>query len=243
MKRTLFITLATLTLMLTGNAFARSANDVLAKAEKVMQVPSSYMVYEQTSAGGKDAFRIEEYAKANGKKRLMRYLSPERYKGTSILMLDGGKTIWVYFSFSGRVRQITRKSQKMMGDFTYEDMSMVALRENYTATMLGTARALGHTCHKVKLTPKGESSYSHIVIYIDSASYFPYQIEYFKKGKSIPSKKLLQKNVKKVKGYYTPYLIIMRNLEKNSTTTIRLKNVDYNKRISDSLFDPKNLGK
>lgn len=223
-------------------AFGLSAQEIVDKMEKSMQVEQSIMEYEQvviTAGGVKTSYTVEAYSKNANEKQLTRYLAPSKVKGTAFLMLNNGDDIWAYFSSTGRVRLIakhTRNQKMMVSEFTYEDMSMRDYKDKYTATLLADKKVQRKDCYQVKLIPLASSSYSHIIVFIDKQDFVGYRIDFYQKGSPKAFKTLLQAKVKKVQGIMTPHLIVMKNHQTGAQTAMKITKVEYNKKLPDSMF-------
>ena len=242
MKRKNLLT-GLMVLLLTVPLWAElTVREIVDRVDEVVNVPQSYMLYEQvvvTANKVKTDYTVETYAKNGDEKQLTRYIKPSKVKGTSFLMLDHGDNIWAFFSSSGRVRLIARhmKKQKMMGsEFTYEDMAMTSIKRNYSVTLMGEQRVQRRACYKLELIPRGESSYGKLIAFADKENFVIMQLDYYRKGENKPHKRMVQGKVKVVDGTPTPHLIVMKNLENEAQTAIKVLKVDYRIELDDSQF-------
>ncbi|MBA7540023.1 hypothetical protein ES705_32312 [subsurface metagenome] len=62
------------------------------------------------------------------------------------------------------------------------------------------------------------------------------QLDYYRKGENKPHKRMVQGKVKVVDGTPTPHLIVMKNLENEAQTAIKVLKVDYRIEFDDSQF-------
>jgi hypothetical protein len=73
-----------------------------------------------------------------------------------------------------------------------------------------------------------------VVVWIDREKYIAYKSHHFDGGEHI--KTLTLSSWKKIKGIWTPYEMVMKNLERGSQTVIRIKKLKYNLELDDSKF-------
>jgi len=203
-----------------------------------------------TSSGKERTFEYEAYSKNSGEKNLMKYLSPARVKGQTILMLNNADDIWAYFPKTNRVRKLAAhaKKQKMQGsDFSYEDMgSGDAWITDFSSELIGDEKIEGTDCYIIKLLkkPEVESGYSKQVMRVRKDNFYPIQIDYYDEDDSDYNiKRLVLSDIKDIEGIPTAMKMVMHNLEDNSETVMEYKQVTYNEELPDDMFTERGMKK
>ncbi len=236
--RTLLIALL---LALPSVAQALTAAEVLAKADAIQQADTSHILMEQTittTSGKTRTFRIESWSADGNDKSVMRFISPAPSAGIGMLSLDGGDVLWAYFPDSDDLRKIASSARKgsMEGsDFSYEDMSGGEWTEDWDTTEMVSEDLNGRACHKLTATPKGSSSYTEMVAWVDAETFVTHQVHYFDK-KAAHVKTLEMKDWEQISGTWTPRELVMHNLKRGSQTSIRMVEVAYGVEVPDSQF-------
>ena len=220
---------------------APSADEIIAKADAAGKAETSHIVMTQTiqtTGGSTRTFTIESWGAGGDDKSLMRFLDPAPSRGIGMLSLDGGDNIWAYFPDSDDLRKIAssaRNSSMEGSDFSYEDMSGATLGTKYTAGAVVEESIDGNACYRVDLTPTGKSSYSKLVVWIDTTNYVLHQSHYFdKKDRHIKTMTMAGWN--QVSGIWTPQTMVMKNEKRGSSTTIEMVTVEYGVTLDDNMF-------
>jgi outer membrane lipoprotein-sorting protein len=166
----------------------------------------------------------------------MEFVSPKSIQGLRILSRGGDQ--WVYFPSTGRVRKIAAKAKKesvqgVGGDFSYEDLSGGTLEEKYQVKIIKS------DAHQWVLegTPKSESSYNKIVLFVNKADYLVPKIEFYTPEDG-HCKDLLQSEVKVISGKEMPTVMTMINLKKESKTVVIIHEASYDVPIDEKYFNP-----
>jgi outer membrane lipoprotein-sorting protein len=129
------------------------------------------------------------------------------------------------------------KSQAFTGtDFSYEDMLTTPYADRYTPNLLQTEQ----DAYVLQMTPKStKSAYSKIIVRINKKYGYPVKMEYYNgKGKKF---KDASYRYEKIGNYWNAAEVIMKDLEKNHTTKILLKDVKFDQGLSDNFFTPEKL--
>ncbi|MGL1893694.1 MAG: outer membrane lipoprotein-sorting protein [Spirochaetaceae bacterium] len=242
MKKIVFI-LIILTAMV--RAYAIDVNEIISKADASFKLKRLYSETEIT---------IER----NGKKQptqivlgystiedginysLSIYQSPKKMKGNANLMV--GDDLWVKFASTGRVRKLSSSAKKNSSggsDFSYEDMGSggEGMASNYTLNLVGDKKIDGVSCYQIELTPinRKNSGYDKLLTYIDKESFKYIKIEYFKDGANI--KTLFLSDYRVINSVDFPFIMTMKNNVKNSITTMKTTQVEFNSdKVKNSLF-------
>ncbi len=225
---------------------APTAAEIIAKADAAGTADSAHTVMTQTiqtTGGATRTFTIESWSVGGDDKSLMRFLEPAPSAGIGMLSLDGGDNIWAYFPDSDDLRKIAssaRNSSMEGSDFSYEDMTGATFAEKYTGADVVEETLDGKACYRLTLTPTGKSSYSKVVVWIDTTSYVLHQSHYYDK-KDRHSKTLTMASWRQISGVWTPQTMVMTNVRRNTSTTIEMVSVEYGVEIDDRMFTTETL--
>ena len=114
-------------------------------------------------------------------------------------------------------------------------MSGGSWEEDWTTTEMVDEELDGRACHKLTATPKGNSSYSKMIAWVDAETFATHQVHYFDK-KDRHVKTLELSDWKESNGTWTPTEMVMKNLRRGSQTSIKMVEVAYGVEVEDRLF-------
>jgi outer membrane lipoprotein-sorting protein len=201
-----------------------------------------------TTSKQKREFVFESYGKDKGEKSLIKYLSPKRVKGQTILMLNNADDIWMYFPRTNRVRKLAThaKKQKMEGsDFSYEDMgSGDAWTEDFISRLLEDDKISDIPCYRLELTIKedSESGYSRMMMWINKENFVPLQIDYYDEDDpELHLKRLTVSDIRLIEDIPTPMKMVMVDLQDNTDTIMEYENITYKADLQDNLFTERGM--
>lgn len=220
---------------------AQDANTILGKMDKIIFSPKDKqgkVTMILTDKSGKEKIREAVMFQKGNDKRLYRYTAPKSQAGIATLSLPGD-VMWLYMPAFGKPKRISllAKNQSFTGtDFSYEDMGTTPYADRYDPVLLDS----GKDNYLLELTPKsGKSNYSKIVVTVDRTFGYPVTIEYYDgRGKNI---KIAGYRYEKIGNYWNAAEVVMKDLEKNQSTTILLSDVRFDQGLPDSLFEVENL--
>lgn len=179
---------------------------------------------------------------------LMRFFTPADVKDTGLLTMDyaGDESDqWLYLPALDRVRRISssRRGGRFVGsDFFYED-----LRDREpdmdTHRLLGKGKVGKITCEILESKPvdPDNSTYSKRVSWIHLKTLTPLRVDYYKKGRKKPVKRLLARRLKKIQGYWTVLQSTMYDLRTGHKTQLATSRIRFDQGISGSLFSRRGL--
>jgi len=247
LRKTLLLSIAVTLLGVGWPAWGTpSADEIIAKADAAATADTSHVVMRQTiqtTGGSTRTFTIESWGMGGDDKSLMRFLEPAPSAGIGMLSLDGGDNIWAYFPDSDDLRKIAssaRNSSMEGSDFSYEDMTGATFADKYDAGDVAEESLNGNACYRLTLTPTGSSSYSKVVVWIDTTSYVLHQSQYFDK-KDRHAKTLTMSGWSQISGVWTPGSMVMKNERRGSSTTIEMVSVEYGIAIDERTFTTETL--
>lgn len=230
-----------------------TADEIVTRANDIMNQSTIKAVTRMTittSSGQKRDFVFESFSADGGEKNLIKYISPKRVKGQTILMLNGADDMWVYFPRTNRVRKLAShaKKQKMQGsDFSYEDLgSGDAWVNDFESALLKGEKIDDTDCYKIELVikPDAESGYSRMVMWIDKSSFTALQIDYFDEDDiSLHLKRLILSDIRDIEGVPTPMKMVMLDIQDNTDTVMSYEEITYEAELPDDLFTERGMKK
>lgn len=203
-----------------------------------------------TSSGDKREFEFESYAKDKGEKSLLKYISPNRVKDQSILMLNNADDIWVYFPRTNRVRKLAThaKKQKMEGsDFSYEDLgSGESWLTDFSSTRLDDDEFEGIDCYCIELRRKENagSGYTRMIMWVAKSDFVPRRIDYYSENDpDVILKRLTLFDVRDIESIPTPMKMVMLDMQDNTDTVMEYEELTYAVELPDDLFTERGMKK
>ena len=206
---------------------------------------TSELTMTLTNSSGQNRIRtIKQFTKDFGdvEKSIMFFLSPADVKNTSFMnwSYDANQADdqWIYLPALKRTKRISSdsKSDYFMGsDFTYDDLGDRKLdADNHK--LLREETIEGKKCYVVESVSKDEDyMYSKTVTWIDKTTFIGVKKEFYDEdGKLL--KILSIKKVEEISGFDVITNSEMKNVQKNHTTSMVLKNVQINSGITDDKF-------
>lgn len=260
MKSGLFLALG-LALLPTRPAMALSGWEVIGEVKRLDDSVRKWsdrsvrMRFEIARKGGVEQvkeLKLYEKRYPNGRKKsLVHFLSPAEIRGTAFLQwTDPGKENrqWLYLPHLKRVRRISAraKSESFAGsDFSYRDLEIIDEIANWDegrakAKLSGDGEVEGVPCHVVTLIPKGDEGYRELVVWVSKKESEFHRIE-FRDPRRKLEKILELTDFKVIDGVPTPLRSEMRDLGKQSQTTVLISDVEYNRNLKDEMFTERYL--
>lgn len=174
---------------------------------------------------------------------LIRVLSPDTLRGTTLLVLGGGRAgdqRFVYLPVSRKVRRIAAASgdERALGtDFSYSDLGVGDV-EDYTHERLEDAVISGVKCFVVRSTlvdPRPGASQR--LSWVARSSFVPLRVDYVRNGRperrlEVDPRTLLALG----EGAWMPRQMVMRDLLRGTRTELAVEALDTHPRI-----DPERL--
>jgi uncharacterized protein len=248
--RTRSIALSLAFTMLAGGvsalaATADSAKTILDKVSKNVnakdEVATLKMVIVEAD-GTKKTRELEIRRKGHdeSQKVLVKIEAPTDLKGISLLSVSKGKDSdqWMYSPASKQTRRIQsskRNSSFMDSELSYEDMG-TSSDAKFESKSLGEKSEGGKTYTLVENTPKGESSYGKIVIWVEKSNFLVGKMEYFDKAMK-PLKVSTFSDYKKFEGgVWRAQKVSVSNLQNKRGTELELSGLKLNKGLDDGEF-------
>ncbi|HSH19680.1 MAG TPA: outer membrane lipoprotein-sorting protein [Draconibacterium sp.] len=240
MRIILFFTLMFLGIQFTS---AQDAKAILAAMDNVMfssKDKSGKVTIILTEKDGSEKVREAEMFQKGPDKKLYRYTKPESQAGIATLSLPDGVMWMAMPAFANPKRiSILSKSQSFTGtDFSYEDMATIPYSERFTPEI----RDVGANDYVLDLIPiSNKSNYSKIILRVDKKNGYPIWMKFYNlQGRMF---KEATYKYEKIGEYWNAAEVVMKDLEKDHSTTIKLSDIKFDQGLSDDLFLVENLKK
>jgi len=224
-------------------ASAQDAQAILAAMDKVMfssKDKSGKVTIILTEKDGSEKVREAEMFQKGPDKKLYRYTKPESQAGIATLSLPDG-VMWMAMPAFEKPKRISMlsKSQSFTGtDFSYEDMATTPYCDRFTSKITST----GADDYLLDLIPiSGKSNYSKIILRVNKTNGYPIWMKFYNlQGRMF---KEATYTYEKIGKYWNAKEVVMKDLEKNHSTTIRLSDIKFDQGLSDDIFKVENLKK
>ena len=180
----------------------------------------------------KKSWQSDRLGSYGNSKAVIRFTAPAEVKGVALLVLnhpDRSSDQWMWTPAIGRDRRIAQqdRSTRFFGtDFSFEDLEERDVGQ-FDFRLLGDETIEGAPCWKIESKPRQSKSsqYTSSRVWIRNDNYVPVQYENFVKDALV--RRLRQKEIEKIQGIYTPRLLEMTDLRRDSRTVLKLENVHY----------------
>ena len=186
------------------------------------------------------------------RKSIVFFGAPPEVKGTAFLAFTHkGKPgdQWLYLPELQRVRQITSntRTQSFVGtDLTYHDLDilteMISWTEADAASSLRPDETVdGVACSVIELAAKRDDiKYKKIVLWLGKDDLVPRRYELYDDDPQ-PTKRIAQRDVRKVGAIPVAYETKVETPAKNSSTDVTVIETKFNQKLADDLFTQKAL--
>jgi len=224
-------------------ASAQDAKTILANMDKIMfsaKDRSGKVTIILTEKDGSEKVREAEMFQKGSDLKLYRYTKPESQAGIATLSLPDG-VMWMAMPAFEKPKRISMlsKSQSFTGtDFSYEDMATTPYSDRFTSKITST----GADDYLLELIPiSGKSNYSKIILRVNKTNGYPIWMKFYNlQGRMF---KEATYTYEKIGKYWNASEIVMKDLEKNHSTTIKLHDTKYDQGLSDDIFKVENMKK
>ncbi|GAB1451244.1 outer membrane lipoprotein-sorting protein [Draconibacterium sp.] len=222
---------------------AQDASEILAAMDNVMfssKDKSGKITIILTDKDGSEKVREAVMYQKGPDKKLYRYTKPESQAGIATLSLPDG-VMWMSMPAFANPKRISMlsKSQSFTGtDFSYEDMATTPYSDRFTAKIRDT----GANDYVLDLMPiSNKSNYSKIILRVDKTNGYPIWMKFYNtQGRMF---KEATYTYEKIGKYWNAKEVVMKDLEKNHSTTIKLTDIKFDQGLSDDLFLVENMKK
>lgn len=219
--------------------------------EEIIKRVDKNRIYEKIEYFGKMTIKKDKkiisktmHAFAEGdKKAFIEFTNPED-RGTKYLKLDN--ELWIYFPDAEEPVKISGHMlrESMMGsDFSYEDaLENEELIKRYYVNVVGDEIINKSDCYILELNAKDKKiTYAKRKLWVDKEKFVVLKAQLFAvSGKLL--KEAITEDIQKYGDRYFATKIIMTNkLQKNSSTTFEMTQINFSARIPDGIFSKRSL--
>ncbi len=225
-------------LLATVLAFGDDARQIVSEAQKRTSVSSEHYegLLQVVDAKGKTSEKKWAYDRIGShgnSKVVLRFTAPAEVKGVALLIQnhpDRASDQWMWTPAINRDRRIAmqdRRTRFFGTDFSFEDLEERDV-EQYDYSMKGDDAVDGDACWKIESKPRATktSQYTRSLLWIRKSNYSYAKIENYTDSKLIRS--ILYKDVQQVQSIWTPRLIEVHDLTRDSRTNLKLDALKYN---------------
>ncbi|MCI0995850.1 outer membrane lipoprotein-sorting protein [Pseudomonas sp. ICMP22404] len=245
-----------LLMMCIGSAHADDALSVMRDSDRRMKAADERVDYRMELLEGERLTFTRQLSRLDKRMSdrtgtLVRFTAPAAVKNVALLIEDSGKAIndiWSYTPSTKSLRRLagSQKQNWFMGtDFTYEDFEDYKL-DSYQFTSLASSEPClsWPACRRIEAKAKSEeadvSGYSRKVYYLEEASRYPVQVDYFDR-QGVLVKQLKTEGLQFVDGFSRPTVQTMHNLAANKSTRLIVEKVSINLGVADAEFTQRAL--
>jgi outer membrane lipoprotein-sorting protein len=243
MTRLSFLILA-LGLTATLSVSAITAEEIVANVER-NEINEEERIEGSMIISDRFGSRVKTFVSyaAGADKMLLEFTNPEE-KGQKILRLED--EIYLYFPEAEEVIHLQGSALKesvMGSDFSYEDMTGEGdLLDQYKVTLLGEETIDGRKHYHLELEAKKRGlAYPKQEAWVDAE----YWVMTRAKSYSLSGRLLKEMelgDIRQVAGKYVPHYIIMRDaMKKNSSTEMRIEEIDLQADLPPNIFSLEEL--
>jgi len=235
-----------LALLAALTAWSQDAREIVAEAQRRSRAASER--YEGTlqviDARGRITEKRWLYYRLGShgdSKAVIRFTAPAEVKGVALLIInhpDRASDQWMWTPAIQRERRIALqdRSTRFFGtDFSFEDLEERDVNQ-YEYRLLGEETLAGALCWKIESRPRKTraSQYTHSLLWIRKDNYTFARIENYVRQELV--RRAEYREVQNVQGIWTPRLIEMQDLRRQSRTLLRLEKLAYNLPMKESDF-------
>jgi outer membrane lipoprotein-sorting protein len=224
---------------------AQTAQEILKKSDDVTYAPkdqSSKVKIILIDKKGSQQEREAEYLQKGSEMRLFKFTAPASQQGISFLSLPND-VMYLYLPAYEKERRIAShvKNQTFAGtDFSYDDMESKPLSDEYDASLISQTS----DTWKLDLKPKAgiETDYGRIEITIGKDNSYLRQADYFDRGGQ-QIKRLINKKIEKIDGYWAATEIEMTDLVKMHSTKFVSSQLSFDDNLTEDHFTVREMKK
>lgn len=229
--------------LFTALLFAQEAQEIVAKADSVVNAPKDQkatMKMILIDKNGNEKHREAQFLQKGDEKRIMRFTAPADQKGIAFLGLPNDVQ-YLYMPAFHKVRRIAShvKNTKFAGtDFTYDDLSSFKYSEDYNAKLLSEDNQFW----VLELTPKPgvKKDYGKLKMWVRKDNYYPVKVEFYDKGGNL-WKVMERRQIEKMGKYWVSKEMEMKDLKEQHSTIMKLEDMKFDTGLSDKLFTKRYL--
>ena len=233
-----------------GIMFSQTAGDILKRVEDRMMgkdAPKDFyatMIMTINKNSSKKERELIAWSKNFLDKsdwKVMKFKKPADVKGIGFLTLSDEK-MYLYLPEFHRIRRIASSNKKdsfVGSDFSYDDLGETEFSKNYIPKISKQDEKFIYLELKRKSGIK--KPYLKIELKIDKKVLLPVEMKFYDNSSKLW--KIAEQKFKKIGKYFVINYIKMKDLKKNSFTTLEMKNIEVDKGLKDTIFTKRFLKK
>ena len=235
-----------LPLLVAWPAIAQDARQIVEESQRRGRSNSQRYEGVLEVAGGNSkvstkSWKYERTGAYGDSKAVIRFTAPADVKGVALLVVnhaDRSSDQWMWIPSIGRERRVAlqdRSSRFFGTDFSFEDLEERDVNQ-FDYKLTGDEIIEGATCWRIESRPRQSKSsqYTMTRIWIRKDNYVPAQFESFVKDQL--ARRLRYLDIQNVQGIWTPRVMEMNDLRRNSRTVLRLQKREFNVSVKDEDF-------
>ncbi len=172
---------------------------------------------------------------------VLRFTAPPEIKGVALRIVnqrDRASEQWLWTPETARLRRVAiqdRATRFLGTDFSFEDLEERDA-DQYDYRLLGEQTIDGASCWQIEARPRQSkaSQYSSLRLWIRNDLYVVAQIEGWSGNRLI--RRLRSRQIESVSGIWTPRVVEVADLRRNSTTILRMERIEYNVPLDPAAF-------
>lgn len=246
-----------LVMMLAGAvaAMALSAQEVLQKVEDRYIGKTSkaqvQMDLIDKSGGVRERKMVISRRKIDGnnKDNFIHFVAPPDIRNTTYLVNEKNRERqkWIFLSAFKNTRRILAEDYAMAfvsSDFTYEDMDDIRA-DDYVASDLKEEKLGDKDVYSISVTKKdANTSYAKVIMKVCKETFVVMRSEmYDKKAPDKMIKEMTAADLEKIQEIWTPKQVLMKDLEKGTSTCLKTAKIAYDLELKDEEFSQRNMEK
>lgn len=174
---------------------------------------------------------------------------PDALAGTALLLQEPSDpkqpaTLWEYTPTIRRIHKmlpIQGYDNFLDSDFTYADLGFVRVHNNYTTLSQETVDGI-KTWKIAETIPQEQYYYSKVITWVSGSNNLPLKREYYDPAGRLWKSEVFD-TVTTIEGIPTILHVRMQDVLMNTSSDLKITNVDYDAGIPDALFDWQQLPK
>jgi outer membrane lipoprotein-sorting protein len=238
--------IAVLGLVCAISAVAQNARQIVQEAQRRSRSASQRYegILQVIDKNGKTTEKRWQYDRKGShgdSKVVLRFTAPPEVKGVALLVVnhpDRASDQWMWTPAIARERRVAvqdRSSRFFGTDFSFEDLEERDV-DQYDFRLLGEETVDGAACWKLESRPKEakSSQYTHALMWVRRDNYVFHRIESYKKQQLV--RRLQYSDIQNIQGIWTPRMMEMTDLSRNSRTIMKSEKIEYNVPARDEDF-------
>jgi outer membrane lipoprotein-sorting protein len=239
-------------LFLTSAASAEDARQIVTESQNRSR--SKTLEYEGTlevvSAANKTSVKhwtFQRIGSFGSSKAILRFTAPPEVQGVALLIVnhpDRASDQWMWTPAIERDRPIAlqdRATRFFGTGYSFEDIEERDVNQ-FDYQLAGDSMVDGAPCWKIESRPKESKSsqYNLSVLSIRKDNYAIAEIDNYSQGK--PVRRIHSRDIQKVDGIWTPHIIEIDDVARQTRTVLKLEKLRYNLPLKDEDFTLEALG-